>query len=129
MKQVIDIKLFVNDYLHTAAWVTCESGEYRDFTMEAKKTAEKDCLAFIQLVMAEFGEDKANELLTIPANDLTYLAPHCFFLNRNGHGSGFWDRENEFGENEAKKLSELSKAMKESNCYHVRGPKSKLTFD
>lgn len=123
----ININQFVADYLTTAEWVTCESNECRDFTKEAEITAKEDCIKFIGLCVAKFGEDKTNELLTTPANDLGYLAPHCFFLNRNGHGTGFWDRENEFGEY-AEPLSQLSKEMGESDCYHVRGKKSKLTL-
>jgi hypothetical protein len=126
--KTIDFKAFVRSYLATAAWVTCESGECQDFTRDAKKIAERDCLLFILEVRAALGEEKANVLLTIPGNDLTYLAPHCFFLNRNGHGSGFWDRENEFGEENAILLSDISKNMGGADCYHVRGPKSKLTF-
>lgn len=127
MKQ-INFNAFVNSYLATAAWVTCESGENTDFTREAKNTAKADCQLFIDACIKEFGEDTAIELLTIPGNDLTYLAPHCFFLNRNGHGSGFWDREKVFGEYYAAKLSEISKKMKVTDCIHVRGVKSKLTF-
>lgn len=127
--KTININQFVADYLTTAAWVTCESGENTDFTKEAKESAKQECLKFIGAVIWEFGKDKANELLTVAGNDLGYLAPYCFFLNRNGHGTGFWDRENEFGENEANLLSEISKAFGESNCYHIRGNKSKLTFE
>lgn len=127
MENKINLKNFVADYLTTAAWVTSEAGECTDFTREAKKTAENDCTAFIELVKKELGEDRAIELLTVNGNDLGYLAPHCFFLNRNGHGTGFWDRENEFGEY-ADILSNLSKQMGGCDCYHLRGPKSKLTF-
>ena len=80
------------------------------------------------MVTDKFGEDKAIELLSVPGSDLGYLAAHCFFLNRNGHGSGFWDREVEFGEENAEILSKICKDMKGCDCYHVRGAKSKLTF-
>jgi hypothetical protein len=128
MKQ-LNLNQFVNSYLATAAWVTCESDENQDFTREAKKRAEADCNLFIKLVQTEFGEAKANELLTIPGSDLDYLTPHNLFLTRNRHGAGFWDSENIYGEIEAKKLTEISHKMKEVNCYHLRGKKSKLTFD
>ena len=128
MKKKININNFVADYLTTAAWVTSEAGECTDFTREAKKTAKADCIKFIGLVTDKLGEDKAIELLTVQGNDLGYLAPHCFFLYRNGHGTGFWDRENEFGEYNAEILSQLSKEMGEIDCYHIRGNKSKLTF-
>jgi len=127
MKKAININNFVADYLTTAAWVTSEAGECTDFTREAKKTAKADCIKFIGLVTDKLGEDKAIELLTVPGSDLGYLAPHCFFLNRNGHGTGFWDRENEFGEY-ADLLSNICHHIGTADCYHVRGKKSKLTF-
>lgn len=125
----INLKDFVNSYLATASWVTCESGECTDFTKEARKVAENDCQEFINKVLAKFGEAKGIELLTIPGNDLTYLAPHDFFLTRNHHGAGFWDSEKIYGEGEALDLTEISQQMKEVNCCHLRGKKSKLIFD
>lgn len=129
MKTLNKIKLqnFVDSYLATAAWVETETGECTDFTKQAKQIAKNDCKEFIKRTIERMGEDKAIELLTIPGSDLTYLAPHCFYLDRNGHGTGFWDRENDFGE-DADTLSEISKSMGSIDCYHVRGPKSKLTF-
>lgn len=128
MKQ-INLKDFVNSYLETAAWVNCELTDCHDFTREAKKQAENDCQLFINKVIETMGEDKAIELLTIPGNDLTYLAPHDLFLTRNHHGAGFWDKGEIYGEGESLQLTEIAHQMKESNCYHIRGKKSKLTFD
>jgi hypothetical protein len=125
----IDIKAFVNSYLTTAAWVTCDSDENQEFTREAKEKAKKDCELFIKKVIEKFGEEKGTELLTIPGNDSTYLAPHDFFLTRNGHGAGFWDREEIYGITEAGELTIISAEMKESYVYHVGGKKSKLTID
>lgn len=126
----LDINLteFVRSYLATAAWVTCETGENQDFTKEAKKQAEIDCRLFINQVISKMGYEKAQEVLSKPGSDLTYLAPHDFFLTRNGHGAGFWDREDIYGETEAKILTDISREMKGVDCLHVRGEKSKLTF-
>ncbi len=125
----IDIKFFVIDYLHTAAWVTCDAFENMMFTREAKKLATEDCKKFIEEVEAEFGKEKAIELLTIKGKDLGYMAAHDFFLTRNGHGAGFWDRPEKYGKKEADKLTEISQKMGGVDCYHIRGPKSKLCFD
>jgi len=124
----INIKDFVNSYLATASWVTNESGECNEFTKEAIKKATNDCTKFIDKVILKFGEDKGSELLTIAGNDLTYLAPHDFFLTRNRHGAGFWDSEKIYGEMEANQLTEISHEMGEIDCYHIRGKKSKLSF-
>lgn len=45
------------------------------------------------------------------------LLGHNFWLNRNGHGSGFWDSEDVYGAEFAKKLSELSKTYHEFYVY------------
>lgn len=126
----INMKQFVDSYLATAAWVTCDSTitECTTFTKASKEIAKKDCEEFIELVIEKFGEKKGRELLTVAGNDLVYLAPHCFFLNRNGHGTGFWNRENEFGTEEALILSDIAKEMGGCDCMHERGPKSKLIF-
>lgn len=46
---------------------------------------------------------------------------HDFWFNRNYHGSGFWDREDLYGEENAKKLDKLSKEFGESNAYVGNG--------
>lgn len=119
---------FLKSYLATAAWVIVDSGECSEFTKVAKDTAALDLQIFIHLVVKEFGEEKAEQLLTIAGNDLTYLAPHDFFLTRNGHGAGFWDKEEIYGEEEAAKLTAICKRIGSTDCYHVRGKKSKLEF-
>jgi hypothetical protein len=125
----IDIKVFTKDYLETAAWVTVEVGENEEFTEEAKGQAEDDCLKFIQAVRKEFGAEKGMELLNTSANDLTYLAPHDFFLTRNGHGTGFWDKPEFYGGQEnADRLTKICDEIGSVDCYHVKGKKSKLTF-
>jgi len=125
----INLKSFTASYLHTAAWVTAESDECTDFTKDAKIQAQFDCLNFIVKVQNKLGIDAANELLTIEGNDLEYLAAHDFFLTRNRHGAGFWDKEDIYGEDAAKVLTEIAHEMKETNCCHIRGKKSKLIFD
>lgn len=42
-------------------------------------------------------------------------AGHDFWLTRNGHGTGFWDRPEVYGEEDADWLSELAKAFGEVN--------------
>ena len=122
------ITAFVQSYLATASWITTDSGDCTDFTRNAKKWAKEDCLKFIQVVRIKLGEDKAMQLLTIPGKDLTYLAPHDFWLTRNEHGAGFWDKEDKYGKNEAAVLTEICKEIGGCDCYHLKGPRSKLTF-
>ena len=45
------------------------------------------------------------------------LLGHNFWLNRNGHGSGFWDSEDTYGENQAILLSKLAHSYGETWVY------------
>lgn len=126
--KTVNLVEFVNSYLATAAWVECDSDENTEFTKLAKETAKQDCKQFINAVVERFGEVKANELLTIEGNDLTYLAAHDFYLTRNGHGVGFWDKPEIYGEDESEVLTEISQKLGSSMAYHTRGKKSKLIF-
>jgi len=124
----INIDQFVKDYLATASWVTCDSDECQEFTKEAQEIAKQDCITFISLVTTMFGMKKAVKLLTVSGTDLCYLAPHDFFLTRNHHGAGFWDKPDVYGQENADKLTEICHSMGEVDVYHIRGKKSKLTF-
>jgi hypothetical protein len=123
------LKGFVNSYLGTASWVTCDSGECTDFTREAKKQALNDCKQFVDKVFSAMDKETAERVLNRPGSDLENLAGHDFFLTRNRHGAGFWDKEDVYGVNEAKILTDISHEMKEANCTHIRGIKSKLIFE
>jgi len=85
---------FLEGYLECAAWLTTEyrdgklvSEDARDkeWTREAIVRAATDCLAF-------FGANYRD--LEAYAETLDYgKAGGDFFLTRNGHGAGFWDRD------------------------------------
>lgn len=125
----IDILLFTKEYLQTASWVTCETDENQEFTEESKMIAQEDCLKFIQIVRKEFGSNKGMEILNTKGNDCNYLCAHDFFLTRNGHGAGFWDKPEMYGGQEnADRLTKICNEMGNADCYHVKGKKSKLTF-
>lgn len=121
-------KGFVNSYLQTAAWVTADSNECDQFTRQAKKYAAEDCQLFIDKVNEVFETEQAERLLKTLGNDVTYLAAHDFFLTRNRHGAGFWEKENIYGEENAEKLTKICHEIGGADVFHVRGPKSKLTF-
>lgn len=126
----LNLTKFLSDYLATAAWVTCDSGENQTFNSHSKRIAIVDCSTFIDKVITEFGKEEAERILTTPASaDLHYSAPHDFFLTRNHHGAGFWDRKDLYGGEEINdRLTKICEDMGQVDVYHVRGPKSKLTF-
>ena len=126
----LDFAQFVLSYLATAAWVTADSDENNEFTEDAKLTAKNDCATFIALVILEFGAEEARPLLTTAGKDLTYLAPHDFFLTRNGHGAGFWDSPEKYGGQEnADRLTAICERMGCADVYHIgEYNQSQLTF-
>ena len=118
--------LFVDSYLQTAAWVTCDIGECQEFTEDGKKMAALHCAKFLD--KCHQNGIKRATVLSFAGEELPMLAAHDFFLTRNGHGAGFWDKENIYGEELAAKLTQIAKELGEAVPFHVRGKKSKLTF-
>ena len=111
----LELDAFTHGYLTCALWATDpEPGqgdwsEHDDYTIdniarESQQAAIADCLAFQQ--------DNRLDLEASGLSDST--AGHCFWLNRNQHGSGFWDRGNApcF-----KALSDASHAYGETDVY------------
>jgi hypothetical protein len=86
----MQLERFVQQYLETALWSsTDEDGEpldksysVTDLSADTIKQAREDCRAFIA----------ANEdtLDAVPADYSQHA--HDFWLTRNHHGAGFWDR-------------------------------------
>jgi hypothetical protein len=86
-----DELVFFEAYLECALWLaTDEDGEPLDkggwsadhFSLESLSRCARDCRAFLE---------SADEF--IGYSELTSAeAGHLFWLSRNGHGSGFWDR-------------------------------------
>lgn len=112
---------FTRSYLGCALWSTNDGstpdgGEPLDKNYGAGDIA-KEALAQAAADCARFQKENQPE---IEAAGLTpSRAGHCFWLNRNGHGSGFWDEEFESPEQEKalEKLSEASKAFGEADPY------------
>lgn len=121
MKTVTILDSFTRAYLECALWAsndesTPQGGEpfdrnysAADFAPEAIEQTVADCTRFqIEnaglLEAAEISADRGG---------------FCFWLNRNGHGSGFWDeyRGHDPRQVPADALSEASKQFGEVNPY------------
>lgn len=114
---------FFDAYLRAALWSsTDESTEsggepldanytVDDFTAKSIRKAKKDCNAFCDYAR--------EELAAIPAND--EQNGHDFWLTRNEHGAGFWDRGYE--EKLADTLTEKAHSFGEVNIFVGRGGK------
>jgi len=62
-----------------------------DIAPETRKAMEKDCEKFIAENEAALG-DYAEIIGSHPEYTESEKAGHDFWLTRNGHGAGFWDR-------------------------------------
>lgn len=123
-------KDFVNSYLQTAAWVTCDVSENQEFTKAARVEVAKICNTFIDRVFAEFPIEVAERLLNTHGIDIPFLAAKDLFMTQNHHGTGFWDSPETYGGKEyTDKLTEIAHSMGEVECYHIRGKKSKLLIE
>jgi hypothetical protein len=119
-KQIVEN--FVQSYLATAQWVTVD-GQTKGFTKKAKQIAQIECENFIKLVKLNFTESEAKNIISYQGSDVSSLAGHDFFLTRNGHGAGFWDKDiyDELAENGCNRLTELAKLCGTADVYQYRG--------
>ena len=117
---------FVRGYLDCAEWLLDEEidrSEIEAWSDEALTEAEADCAAF--------NEKAADDVVKFcdayqPRGD--YCAEECaghdFFLTRNRHGTGFWDRGlDDLGE----RLSAVAQSFREVGVY--LGDDGKLYFE
>lgn len=120
----MNIKELTRGYITAALWSsTGDDGEPLDATHgpedlapETRATMEKDCLEFMgqgNRIDLEIYEDQR----AIPV-DAEYTASDCaghdFWLTRNGHGAGFWDRDlGELGD----RLTSAANKFGEANLY------------
>jgi len=127
MKEVQKLKDFFIGYRIASLWSTSDDkneSEFLDelysiddFNHETKKAMELDCIKFM-------GSNKDD--LETYADEITYniheslsayeVSGHDFWLNRNGHGCGFWDRRG-LNQETGERLSEASKAFNECHLY------------
>ena len=83
-------KIF-RQYIATALWTSeddpeiLEGASIDDISNETQTKAREDISAFVRLASSQQGID----LSTMDAEQIG----HDFWLTRNGHGSGFWDRQ------------------------------------
>ena len=110
----------VKSYLATAEWCEIDSDvERENFTTAAVLDATFDCNAFIERVCSEFTPTEAEAILTYQGNDVTALCGHDFWLTRNGHGAGFFDKEiyNELADNGCNRLTKIAQDFTTVGVY------------
>lgn len=109
---------FTKAYMEAALWSSTDDDgkpldsqyNFEDFEAQAIESIIKDCKAF--------QEDNAALLEQVPELNREWTTSeqngHDFWLTRNGHGVGFWDRGyGELGD----KLSEAAERFHECDLY------------
>lgn len=112
---------FFDHYVETALWSSTDNSNdsggdplddnysSSDVTKDALKKMRKDCDNFVNLaygLMAATGGDDGQH-------------GHDFWLTRNGHGAGFWDRG--YKDRMGDELSEIAKSFGSQDLYVSRG--------
>lgn len=93
---------FVTGYVLAARWTSDEVSDTDEIAPEALASIRKDCTQFLETNLAdietyedEIGVWHGND--TVRGNDAAYTALESaggdFWLSRNHHGSGFFERE------------------------------------
>ena len=85
-----------------------------DIATDSLKKMKRDCAKFMKANKSDIAEFIATSPRGSHEDGGWALVGHCFWLNRNGHGTGFWDRDaGDVGE----RLSEASRKFGESDLY------------
>lgn len=101
---------FFDGYIRCALWAsTNEQGEPLD-TLYGRDDFADETIAHMHFDCDEFELDNAPDLLSLEREQVG----HDFWLTRNGHGTGFWDRGlGEVGE----RLSQAAHVYGECDLY------------
>lgn len=110
-----DIDDFIAGYVTCALWSSNDDSDTpldhnytpEDIAPEAQATMEADCEKFVSENLLRLEEWDASQ------------AGHDFWLTRNGHGAGFWDRDDSHGRPMACRdaLSDAARAFGEVDLY------------
>ncbi len=109
--------VFFNAYVEAALWSSYgDDGEPLDATYtvddiadESLAAMEQDCQAFWRANHEDLGQYRD------PKYGAEELGGHDFWLTRNGHGAGFWDRD--LPDDVGKRLTEAAKVFGEDDLY------------
>lgn len=107
----------LNGYLEAAVFADLpeEHSGSTDFNSEAVNVAREDVERFLTLA----GDDLGNALSQTPLNshDFWTGVGHDLWLTRNGHGAGFWDKPEVYGDTIAPRLTKSAESMGHSDLY------------
>lgn len=117
---------FVDGYVGAALWSETDNSDDsggepldknygpEDIAKSSMKSIKRDCAAFFKKNKADLAKFVAETPRGSSDGGPWSLAGYCFWLNRNGHGTGFWDRDvGDVGD----RLSEASHKAGNSDIY------------
>lgn len=92
----IDMRAFVRGYVECALWSSTDwADEQGGEPLDANYSADDispDALAEINTACAQFAFETRDALRVYVGEWSEERAGHDFWLTRNGHGTGYWDR-------------------------------------
>lgn len=105
-------------YLEAALWADlpeCGKGlTLKDFTRETRERARAVCERFIRENEADLQDHR--ESIGWPFEE---LVGHDLWLSRQGHGSGFWDGPEIYGEDAANRLTRAADKLGEAFVFEL----------
>jgi hypothetical protein len=113
------IDIVTEHYLIACLWADCPEGTYPRATKQAKEKARLDCEKFINLCGSLFDDAMERRSVGYGAHlDCEGKAEaafgHDYYMTRQGHGVGFWDRKELDADGLGDKLSAL---CRHDECY------------
>jgi len=147
------LEVMLTAYIECALWSTTDNSRDdggdpldqnygpEDLAPEARETMERACAEFLKASDAAVIEGCAAALMVrrlhltdreaavslADAHETWEQFGHDFWLTRNGHGAGFWDRPEIYGAQMARLLTQASKTRGE--CHVSVGDDGRLYVD
>tara|TARA_R110002072_G_scaffold69456_1_gene168264 strand:- start:44 stop:388 length:345 start_codon:yes stop_codon:yes gene_type:complete len=100
--------IFINAYIEAIDFTECGDSEEPEHGAELDATFEResiiDCLAFYSRIECFLSDDNVEQ------------AGRDFWFTRNGHGVGFWDRPEIYGDHYAETFTKIAETYGEANA-------------
>ena len=102
---------FIGAYLEAIDFTQGYDTAKTELDEDCRREAIIDALAFFNRAWGAIGDDVLEQ------------CAHDFWLSRNGHGTGFWDRDPEMygGEYNAKRLQKMAESFGEVDVFDDTG--------
>ncbi len=94
-----NLRDFIDGYVRAAMWISTDDSEENlddnhevaDIAGSSMRSIMRDCAKFVKANKSDL--EKFVEAAPHSDSGPWSLAGYCFWMNRNSHGVGFWDRD------------------------------------